>query len=259
MIAQMAQASVKRGRQKEILLEVAYLDAIVRADSAQYLAGFSTALRKIPLDEIQEIYHLSDIALNQSSDVMLDLAMPQHVICAGVVSKFLQALQSLGNTIGIRDGRLGQFRFSGQDIPDEENVVYDVASVRTCVARQRYDLHRRSGDLYLAFRHDHINRARRGGKAGHAQFCDGIRAAEHAHRTPHGILQHHRVGQRSIDFGPGVLNQVGITPYVITVTMCIEDSYQLEALFLQDSQKTSAGAFPYACVNQECVLSIAHN
>jgi hypothetical protein len=72
----MAQIRVKRGIKEVILLEMAYLNAIVRADSAQHLGSLSTIPCKIPFDKTQDIHHLGNVALNQSSDVTLDLAMP---------------------------------------------------------------------------------------------------------------------------------------------------------------------------------------
>jgi hypothetical protein len=56
-----------------------------------------------------------------------------------------------------------------------------------------------------------------------------------------------------------VLDEVGIAAHVIAVTMCVEDSCQMEALFLQDAQKESARTLPYACINQERLLYITHN
>jgi len=56
-----------------------------------------------------------------------------------------------------------------------------------------------------------------------------------------------------------VLDEIGITAYVIAVAVRIEDGCQAKTSFLQNLQEPSARTLPNARINQERSLACADN
>jgi len=75
-VAQMAQERVQSGIQKKILLDVTYLNLIVRADSLQYIISLSTSLSEIPLDKVQDLHYLGNVTFNKSRAVISRSTLP---------------------------------------------------------------------------------------------------------------------------------------------------------------------------------------
>lgn len=244
---------------KEVLPEIAYLDVILNAHRCQQVVGLSTTLIKVCRYEIQSVMYPGDVALDQILDIGLHPAMPKHIVLAGVVAKSFQALQPLGDAVGIGKRGIGQLFLSGQDVASEEHIVGNVAGVTASVARQRHDLYYDASDFDASLCYNYICRTRLGIEARRSHLGDRLGATEHAHGTPSRILQNHRIMHRGIHLGPCPLNKVGIATHVIAVAMSVQNGNQMKALFLNHTQQPTARTLTHTGINQQSLLSLADN
>ncbi len=131
---------------------------------------------------------MGEVVVDQGGDIVFRMPVAEHVTATTDVAQPVQAVQALGDAVGIGDGRVSELLLAGQDIAGEEDIVDEIAGVACGVARQRKRLNGHSTGLDSGFRDCLVNSAGLRIKARGGQLANGLDTGEGAHGSPDRVL-----------------------------------------------------------------------